>query len=127
MAAAEESDRQLAAELQDLLSGLPNAPLPEVPDGADETANVCLRRHLEPRGFNFAPKEHYELGEALGLLDFEAAARLSGARFAVMRGKLARLHRALAQFMLDLHTTEHGYTEVAPPLDRKSTRLNSSH
>ena len=115
MTAAEEAERQLGAELLDILSCLPNAPLPEVPDGADETANVCLRSHLEPRQFDFAPKEHYELGEALGLLDFEAAAKLSGARFAVMRGKLARLHRALAQFMLDLHTTEHGYTEVAPP------------
>ena len=116
MAALEESERQLEAELQEKLSGLPNAPLPDVPDGPDETANVCLRSHLEPRRFNFAPKEHYELGEALGLLDFEAAAKLSGARFTVMRGKIARLHRALAQFMLDLHTTEHGYTEVAPPL-----------
>ncbi|MPZ12175.1 MAG: serine--tRNA ligase [Kiloniellaceae bacterium] len=115
MTAAEEAERQLGAELLDILSCLPNAPLPEVPDGADETANVCLRSHLEPRQFDFASKEHYELGEALGLLDFEAAAKLSGARFAVMRGKLARLHRALAQFMLDLHTTEHGYTEVAPP------------
>ena len=115
MAAAEESERQLGVELQDLLSGLPNAPLDEVPDGADESANVEVRRHLEPRKFNFGAKEHYDLGEALGLLDFEAAAKLSGARFAVMRGRLARLHRALAQFMLDLHTTEHGYTEVAPP------------
>jgi seryl-tRNA synthetase len=115
MAEAEEGERRLGEELQDLLSGLPNAPLPEVPDGADESANVEVRRHLEPRKFNFDPKEHYDLGEVLGLLDFEAAAKLSGARFAVMRGKLARLHRALAQFMLDLHTTEHGYTEVAPP------------
>src|SRR5512138_149887 len=115
MAEAEERERRLGEELQEMLSGIPNAPLPDVPDGADETANVELRRHLEPRRFDFAPKEHYELGEALGLLDFEAAAKLSGARFAVMRGKLARLHRALAQFMLDLHTTEHGYTEVAPP------------
>ena len=115
MAAAEESERQLGAELQDMLSGVPNAPLPDVPEGADESANVCLRSHLGPPRFDFAPKEHYELGEALGLLDFETAAKLSGARFAVMRGKLARMHRALAQFMLDLHTTEHGYTEVAPP------------
>ena len=115
MAAAEEGERQLAAELQDLLSGLPNAPLPEVPEGEDESANVCLRTHLDPRKFNFEAKEHYDLGEALGFLDFETAAKLSGARFAVMRGKVARLHRALAQFMLDLHTSEHGYTEVAPP------------
>jgi len=115
MAATEEDERRLAADLQDMLSGLPNAPLQDVPDGADETANVEVRRHLEPRKFNFTPKEHYELGEALGLLDFETAAKLSGARFAVMRGRIAHLHRALAQFMLDLHTNEHGYTEVAPP------------
>jgi len=115
MAAAEDAERDLGAELQDLLSGLPNAPLPDVPEGEDESANVCVRTHMEPRQFNFAPKEHFDLGEALGLLDFETAAKLSGARFAVMRSKLARLHRALAQFMLDLHTTEHGYTEVAPP------------
>jgi len=115
MAAAEESERALGAELTDLLSGLPNAPAPDIPDGLDETTNVELRRHGDPRKFNFDPKEHYELGEALGYLDFETAAKLSGARFAVMRGKVARLHRALAQFMLDLHTTEHGYTEVAPP------------
>ncbi|MEQ8356952.1 MAG: serine--tRNA ligase [Kiloniellaceae bacterium] len=116
MAAAEDGERQLGDDLQDLLSGLPNAPLPDVPVGEDESANVCLRSHLEPRRFNFAPKEHYELGEALNLLDFETAAKLSGARFAIMRGKVARLHRALAQFMLDLHTTEHGYVETAPPL-----------
>jgi len=115
MAAAEESERQLGAELQELLSGLPNAPMPEVPEGEDESANVELRAHLEPRRFDFEAKEHYELGEALGDLDFETAAKLSGSRFAVMRGKIARLHRALAQFMLDLHTTEHGYTEVVPP------------
>ena len=115
MAALEDSERDLGAKLQDLLSGLPNAPLPDVPEGADESANVEVRRHLEPRRFNFEPKEHYELGEALGLMDFEAAAKLSGSRFNVMRGRIARLHRALAQFMLDLHTTEHGYTEVAPP------------
>src|SRR3546814_12727961 len=87
MAAAEEEERRLATELQDRLSGIPNAPLPEVPDGADESANVCLRRDLEPRQFDFAAKEHYELGEALGLLDFAAAARLSAAPFAVPRGR----------------------------------------
>ncbi len=115
MAAAEDRERELGAELQDLLSGLPNAPLADVPDGEDEAANVCVRTHLEPRQLDFEAKEHYDLGEALGYLDFETAAKLSGARFAVMRGKIARMHRALAQFMLDLHTTEHGYTEVAPP------------
>ncbi len=116
MTSAEEAERRLSGELTDLLSGIPNAPLSDVPEGADESANVCLREHLAPPDFGFSPKEHYELGEALGLLDFETAAKLSGARFVVMRGQLARLHRALAQFMIDLHTTEHGYTEVAPPL-----------
>jgi seryl-tRNA synthetase len=116
MAAGEEEERRLGAELTELLSGLPNAPLPDVPEGMDESANVCVRTHMEPRQYSFAPKEHYELGEALGQMDFETAAKLSGSRFVVMRGKVARLHRALAQFMLDLHTGEHGYTEVMPPL-----------
>ncbi len=116
MASAEEAERELSAELTDLLSGIPNVTLPDVPEGPDETANVRLRSHLAPTEFAFEPKEHYELGEALGFLDFETAAKLSGARFVIMRGQLARLHRALAQFMIDLHTTEHGYTEVAPPL-----------
>ncbi|NIA67544.1 serine--tRNA ligase [Pelagibius litoralis] len=116
MADAEETERRFGAELTELLSGIPNPPLAEIPDGPDETANVCLREHLAPTEFAFEPKEHYELGEALGFLDFEAAAKLSGSRFVVMRGQIARLHRALAQFMIDLHTTEHGYEEVAPPL-----------
>lgn len=116
MAEAEDAERRLSAELGDLLSGIPNPTLPDVPEGADEDANVCLREHLAPTDFAFPPKEHYELGEALGFLDFETAAKLSGSRFVVMRGQIARLHRALAQFMIDLHTTEHGYEEVAPPL-----------
>ena len=116
MAEAEDAERRLSAELSDLLSGIPNPTLPDVPEGADEDANVCLREHLAPTDFAFPPKEHYELGEALGFLDFETAAKLSGSRFVVMRGQIARLHRALAQFMIDLHTTEHGYEEVAPPL-----------
>jgi seryl-tRNA synthetase len=115
IASAEERERALGAELDEILAGLPNILAPEVPDGPDEQANVCLRSHGEPRKLNFKVQEHYELGEALGLLDFERAAKLSGARFVVMRGALARLHRALAQFMIDLHTTEHGYTEIAPP------------
>ena len=115
IASAEERERALGAELDEILAGLPNILAPEVPDGPDEQANVCLRSHGEPRKQNFKVQEHYELGEALGLLDFERAAKLSGARFVVMRGALARLHRALAQFMIDLHTTEHGYTEIAPP------------
>ncbi|WP_299619578.1 serine--tRNA ligase [Pelagibius sp.] len=116
MAATETAERDLSTELTALLSGIPNTPLPDVPEGPDETANVCLREHLVPTEFAFAPKEHFELGEALGLLDFDTAAKLSGSRFAVMKGQLARMHRALAQFMIDLHTTEHGYEEVAPPL-----------
>ena len=86
-----------------------------MPDGQDETANVELRRWGTPRDFAFTPRDHVRLGEALGMLDFEAAARISGARFAVLRGGVARLHRALVQFMLDLHTREHGYTEVYVP------------
>src|SRR6185369_7547292 len=86
-----------------------------VPDGRDETGNVEVRRWGTPRTFDFAPKDHVALGEAMGGLDFEAASKISGARFVVMRSGLARLHRALGQFMLDLHTREHGYTEVYVP------------
>ncbi len=115
MAKIEEDERALAAELDALVAGLPNTPGPEVPEGPDESANVCLRHHGEKPGFEFEPRQHFDLGEALGLLDFETAAKLSGARFVVMRGALARLHRALAQFMIELHTVEHGYSEVSPP------------
>jgi seryl-tRNA synthetase len=92
---------------------------PEVPDGKDETENVELRRWGTPRDFEkegFAPKQHFEIGEALGLMDFETAAKISGARFTVLKGGLARFERALGQFMLDVQTGEHGYTEVNPPL-----------
>jgi seryl-tRNA synthetase len=114
---AEAEARMRAAEHdQDaFLAGLPNLPADDVPDGADESANVELRRVGAPATFAFAPKEHDDIGQALGLMDFERAARLSGARFVVLMGKLARLERALAQFMLDLHTGEFGYTEVSPP------------
>ena len=115
MAEAEAAERGIAAELDALLSGLPNTPGPDVPDGPDESANLTLRTVGEAPAFDFEPKQHFELGEALGLLDFETAAKLSGARFAVLRGPLARLHRAIANFMIDLHTEEHGYTEVMPP------------
>lgn len=115
MSATEEAERAAAAELDDLLSGLPNTPGPDVPDGPDESANVTLRTQGAAPGFNFEPKQHFELGETLGLLDFEAAAKLSGARFVVARGAVARLHRAIANFMIDLHTVEHGYTEIMPP------------
>jgi seryl-tRNA synthetase len=113
--AGEEELRRQTAALEARLAGLPNLLADDVPDGADESANVEVRRWGEPRRFDFAPKEHDELGGRLGM-DFERAARLSGARFVVLAGQLARLERALAAFMLDLQTREHGYTEVAPPL-----------
>ncbi|MEZ5811312.1 MAG: serine--tRNA ligase [Rhizobiaceae bacterium] len=112
----EDRARELDKALNDALSVLPNPPLDDVPVGADEDANVEIRKHGEPRAFDFEPKQHFELGEALGQMDFETAAKISGSRFAVLKGGLARLERALGQFMLDLHTTEHGYTEVQPPL-----------
>ncbi len=111
----ESGMRALDAALADAVRGLPNLPARDVPDGADETANVEIRRIGAPRAFAFAPRQHFEIGEALGQMDFESAARLSGARFVVLSGPLARLQRALAQFMLDLQTAEHGYREVAPP------------
>ena len=94
---------------------LPNLLHPSVPDGSDESANVEVGRYGVPRNFSFKPRDHVEIGESLGLLDFEAAGRISGARFVVIRAELARLQRALAQFMLDLHTLEHGYTEIYAP------------
>ncbi len=118
----EEEERRLGAELDALLAGLPNIPADDVPDGPDETANVEIRRWGAPPAIADA-KQHYELGEALGLMDFEAAARMSGARFTVLKGGLARLERALADFMLDIHTSEHGYTEIAPPLMVRDTAL----
>ncbi|MBS0562752.1 MAG: serine--tRNA ligase, partial [Proteobacteria bacterium] len=106
---------ELDEELKKRLETLPNILDPTVPDGPDETANVVLAQHGAPRELGFAPKQHFELGEALGLMDFGAAAKLAGARFVVLRGALARLERALGQFMLDLHTAEHGYTEMVVP------------
>lgn len=97
------------------LMGLPNLLHESVPEGSDEAANVEVRRHGTPRTFDFTPLDHVDLGTKLGGLDFDAAARISGARFSVLRGPLARLHRALAQFMLDLHTNEHGYQEIYAP------------
>ncbi|MBP6877006.1 MAG: serine--tRNA ligase [Phenylobacterium sp.] len=110
-----EVERAVSTELQNLLASLPNLPMPEVPEGADEHDNVEVRRWGEPNNIA-APKDHVDLGEGLGLMDFEAAARMSGARFTVLRGQLARLERAIGQFMLDMQTLEHGYTEVSPPL-----------
>src|SRR3546814_5358748 len=106
IAATEETERALGERLDRMLAVLPNLPGPDVPDGPDESANVELRRVGEPRFFDFAPKEHYELGEALGLKDFEMAVQLSGARFVVLTGASARMERALANFLLDLTTTE---------------------
>jgi seryl-tRNA synthetase len=116
LAAAEAEEQAAAAEAEQLLAGLPNLPAADVPDGSDEKANVELRRHGNPRNFAFTPKQHFEIGEALGLMDFEQAAVISGARFVVLKGALARLERALAAFMLDLHTGTYGYSEVVPPM-----------
>ena len=114
----------LQGVLQDLQLGLPNLLLDGVPDGRDETANVELRRHGKPRQFAFAPRDHVDLGTESKLLDLDAAGTIAGSRFSVLRGPLARLHRALIQFMLDLHVTEHGYTEVYVPylVNRDSLR-----
>ena len=109
--AAELELAEVQTELEAALYDLPNLLHDSVPDGADESDNLELRRWGEPRSFDFEPKDHVDLG----LLDFEAAAKISGARFVVMRGAVARLHRALIQFMLDLHTREHGYTEIYAP------------
>ena len=116
MAALEAEVAAAEREQAALLEALPNILDPDVPDGADESANKVLHQHGEPREFPFAPKQHFELGEALGLMDFATAAKLAGSRFVVLKGALARLERALGQWMLDLHTREHGYTEAAVPL-----------
>src|SRR5882724_7229912 len=102
--------------LNGVLAAIPNLPSSEVPDGKDETANVEHHHFGAKRNYPFQPKQHFELGEALGQMDFETAAKLSGARFVVLKSGLARMERALGQFMLDVHTSEHGYTEVNPPL-----------
>jgi seryl-tRNA synthetase len=115
LTAAEVALAAVQTESDAWLMGLPNLLHDSVPDGRDETANVEVRRHGTPRVLDFTPLDHVDLGSKLGGLDFEAAARISGARFAVLRGGIARLHRALAQFMLDLHTGEHGYTEAYVP------------
>ena len=103
------------AALNDILAGLPNLPFEDVPDGEDEDANVELHTWGTPREFNYSPKSHDDLGEALGMMDFETAAKMSGSRFVILSGLLSRLDRALAAFMLDLQTDEHGYTETTPP------------
>jgi seryl-tRNA synthetase len=114
--ALEADEKQASAELDEVLSSIPNLPADDVPDGVDERGNVEHHRFGAKRNYGFVPRQHFELGEALGQMDFETAAKLSGSRFVVLKKSLARLERALGQFMLDLHTGEHGYTEVAPPL-----------
>jgi seryl-tRNA synthetase len=112
----EAATKAADAELETVLAAIPNLPLDEVPDGTDEHGNVQHHIFGAARNYNFAPKPHDDLGGALGFMDFEAAAKLSGARFVVLKKGLARLERAIGQFMLDLHTNEHGYTEINPPL-----------
>lgn len=114
--ALEAEAKAAEEELNSALATIPNLPLAEVPDGADEKGNVEHHRFGAKREYAFKPKQHFELGEALGLMDFDTAAKLSGARFVVLKGRLARMERALAQLMLDVHIGEHGYTEVNPPL-----------
>ena len=111
------------AAMHELLAGLPNIPADDVPVGADETANKEVRRWGEPREFDFEPKDHVDLGEALGILDFERATKIAGSRFAILNGAGARLSRALINFMLEIHTAEHGYNETLPPFLVNRTAL----
>jgi len=111
----EEEVQSLEKELQSLLLNLPNLSHPSVPVGKDESENVVREYHGEPRKFETPPRPHWELGEALGIIDFERGAKISGTRFYVLRGQGARLERCLIQFMLDVHTKEHGYVEIFPP------------
>ncbi|MBN8957954.1 MAG: serine--tRNA ligase [Rhizobiales bacterium] len=116
MPATEAEEKKASKELDDALAQIPNTPLDDVPDGPDESGNVEHHHFGTKRNYAFTPKQHFELGEALGEMDFETAAKLSGARFVVLKKGLARMERALGQFMLDLHTDTHGYTEIDPPL-----------
>ena len=117
IARTDEEQKAVEKELRDALAEIPNLPLDDVPDGKDSNDNVEHHRFGAKREYAFAPKQHFDLGEALGQMDFETAAKLSGARFVVLKKGLARLERALGQFMLDVHTSEpHNYTEISPPL-----------
>jgi seryl-tRNA synthetase len=115
LARAEQEEKEIADRLDALLAGLPNTPMDDVPDGSGEEDNVEIRRVGDARGFAFEAKEHFDIGEGLGMMDFETAATMSGARFVLLKGKLARLERALANFMLDTQTEKNGYTETIPP------------
>ncbi len=119
----EADEREMSAQMDEVLSGIPNILKSDVPDGTDEDQNIEVRKFGDIPTFSFAPKEHYELGEELGLMDFETAAKLSGSRFVVNSGALARLERALAAFMVDVHTEEKGYLEVSPPVIVRSNAL----
>ncbi|MBT3915444.1 MAG: serine--tRNA ligase, partial [Rhodospirillaceae bacterium] len=114
-AEAEAAAKKAGDELDEILSGIPNIPAGDVPEGADEDDNEEFRTWGEPKDLGFEAKEHFDLGEALGQMDFETASKMSGARFVILSGALARMERALSAFMLDLHTTENGFTEVNPP------------
>src|SRR3954470_19520092 len=116
MPVLEAEEKAASKELEAVLATIPNLPSADVPDGKDEHDNVEHHHFGAKRNYSFQPKQHFELGEQLGFMDFETAAKLSGARFVVLKSGLARMERALGQFFVDLHTTEHGYTEVAPPL-----------
>ena len=118
--------RDIEHDIEKCLLQLPNLPEEEVPDGTDETSNVEVRRVGEPRGYDFAVKQHFELGESLGQMDFNAAVRMAGARFVILSGELARLERALAGFMLDIHTERHGYQEISPPYMVRATALTGT-
>ena len=124
-----ELDEKVAgieAELQDLAMRIPNRPHSSVPVGADENDNVEIRRHGTPRRFTFEPKPHWDLGEPLGIMDFERGVQLAESRFTVLKGAGARLQRALMNFMLDLHTTQHGFTEIAPPILVNTTTMSGT-
>lgn len=122
ISAGEAREKEISAKLDEILAGTPNLPADDVPVG-DESANKELRKAGRPPKFNYEPKQHFELGEALGLMDFETAAKLSGSRFVVLKGALARMERALANFMLDLHTGSFGYQEINPPLFVKDAAM----
>ena len=117
---------EIQDQLDAILLGIPNLPHESVPDGKDESDNVEIRRWGEQRGLDFEPRDHVDIGDGLAGLDFDMASKLTGSRFVVMRGQMARLHRALIQFMLDLHTTEHGYTEVYVPYIVNSESLKGT-
>lgn len=112
----EQEEREAVAALHDALAQLPNTPQIDVPVGADEHGNLEIRRVGEPKSFDFPAREHFDIGESLGLMDFDTAAKMSGARFVILKGALARLERAIGQFMLDMQVEQHGYTEVNPPV-----------